>query len=243
MLIDTGRLIAIGDVHGCVHALDVLVEAIAPAPDDRLVFLGDLIDQGRESREVLERIIELKQRSQVVLIQGNHEEMLYAARENEQALRYWERCGGVATLNSYRFGGTLKDIPQEHWALLDECQPFYETDEFIFTHANYLPDEPMTEQPGYYLRWALFEAAKEQPHFSGKSAVVGHTEQKSGEILDLEFAVCIDTVCWRYGWLTAIDVQTNQIWQASRWGVLRETDETSHRGRLLELLRPGGAVR
>ena len=80
----TGRLIAIGDVHGCVHALDAVLESLDPASDDRIVFLGDMIDQGRESREVLERIIDLKQQCEVVLIQGNHEEMLYAARQDKR---------------------------------------------------------------------------------------------------------------------------------------------------------------
>src|SRR3990172_2080947 len=128
---ESGRLIAIGDVHGCVHALDAVLEAIAPTADDQIVFLGDLIDQGKESREVLERIIALKRDCRVVLIRGNHEEMLYAAWASEGALRYWENCGGVATLNSYRFGGKLADVPAEHWALLDTCVPYYETDEFI----------------------------------------------------------------------------------------------------------------
>ncbi|MEX2093580.1 MAG: metallophosphoesterase, partial [Pirellulales bacterium] len=157
---DSGRLIAIGDVHGCIHALDAVLDSIAPAANDRLVFLGDLIDQGKESREVLERIVQLKRECQVVLIQGNHEEMLYAARESEGALRYWENCGGVSTLNSYRFGGTLADIPAEHWALLDTCVPYYETDDFIFTHANYLADLALDEQPEYTLRWALFDPPK-----------------------------------------------------------------------------------
>ena len=76
-----------------------------------------------------------------MLIQGNHEEMMYAAREDEKALRYWENCGGVATLNSYRFGGTLADIPAEHWALLDTCVPYYETEECIFD-ARQLPARP-----------------------------------------------------------------------------------------------------
>ena len=74
------RLIAIGDVHGCIQALDAVLESINPTSDDRIIFLGDMIDQGRESREVLERIIALKRQCEVVLIQGNHEEMLYAAR-------------------------------------------------------------------------------------------------------------------------------------------------------------------
>ena len=190
----------------------------------------------------MDRIIQLQRDCHVVLIQGNHEEMLYAARENETALRYWERCGGVPTLNSYRFGATLADIPAKHWALFDSCRPYWETDEFIFTHANYLPDASMAEQPGYQLRWAVFEADKQASHFSGKTVVVGHTEQKSAEILDLGFAMCIDTACWKYGWLTAIDVPTGQIWQASRWGVLREDQETTHRERLIPLLRPSAAI-
>lgn len=241
-VMDSGRLIAIGDVHGCAHALDAVLEAIAPTADDRIVFLGDLIDQGKESRDVLDRIIRLQRECEVVLIQGNHEEMLYAARESERALRYWENCGGVATLNSYEFGAKLADIPAEHWALLDTGVPFFETDEFIFTHANYFANLPMDEQPEYALRWALFDPPKERPHFSGKTVFVGHTEQKDAEVLDLGFATCIDTTCWKYGWLTAIDARTRDVWQASRWGMMRDGDETSHRQQLKELLRPAGAV-
>ena len=89
------RLIAIGDIHGCVHALDVLLGEIAPISSDRLVFLGDLIDQGRDSGAVIDRLIQLQQQCDVVLIKGNHEEMILAARESESSLRYWENCGGV----------------------------------------------------------------------------------------------------------------------------------------------------
>jgi serine/threonine protein phosphatase 1 len=232
------RLIAIGDVHGCIQALDTVLDSIAPTSDDRIIFLGDVIDQGRESREVLERIIALKRQCEVVLIQGNHEEMLYAAREDEKSLRYWENCGGVATLNSYRFGGTLADIRADHWALLDTCVPYHETDEFIFAHANYRPDLPMAEQPEFSLRWELFDPATQQPHISGKPVTVGHTEQKNAEIFDLGFATCIDTVCCKYGWLTALDVRSRETWQASRWGIPSESEETSHRHRLKELLQP-----
>ncbi|MBL9124907.1 MAG: metallophosphoesterase [Planctomycetaceae bacterium] len=231
------RQIAIGDVHGCVHALDALLDAISPTPDDQLIFLGDLIDQGHESRDVIDRLIELKRRCSLVLIEGNHEEMMFAARESEKALRYWENCGGVATLNSFRFGGSLKDIPREYWELLAEGLPYYETEDQIFTHANYQPDLPMSAQPGYQLRWALFEPERMQPHVSGKSVWVGHTEQVQGEILDLGFAICIDTACWRYGWLTAVEVETKQVWQANRWGSLREVGEASQRGQLTRLLR------
>lgn len=228
MVPDSGRLIAIGDVHGCIHALDTVLDAIAPVFSDRIVFLGDLIDQGRDTAAVLERIIELKNRCQVVVIKGNHEEMLFLAKESEPALRYWEDCGGVSTLNSYHFGGGLQYIPPSHWELLEECLPYYETDSFILTHANYSSDLPMSEQSEYQLRWAIFRPDDMQPHQSGKTVVVGHTEQRNCEILDLGFAICIDTACWRYGWLTAIELHSKTIWQASRFGVLREADEPVH---------------
>lgn len=238
----SGRLIAIGDVHGCAHALETLVDAIAPTPSDRLVFLGDLIDQGRDSAAVLDKLIDLQSRCQVVLIQGNHEEMMFTARESEKALRYWEECGGVYTLNSYRFGATLSAVPQHHWDLLAQGLPYYETDSFILTHAHYLPNVAMAEQPTYQLRWALLEPELMVPHQSGKTVVVGHTEQKEGEILDLGFVMCIDTACWRYGWLTAIDLNSRTVWQASRWGVLREPDEPTQLGRLPQLAKTSAAT-
>lgn len=233
-----GRLIAIGDVHGCAHALDTVLGAVEPTRSDRLVFLGDLVDQGRDSRDVLERILALGRQCDVALIRGNHEEMMFAARTSEKALRYWEVCGGVATLNSYRYGAKLSEIPPEHWALLESGRDYLETERFIFTHANYLPEMPMGFQPDHQLRWALLDPEEAQPHVSGKTVIVGHTEQRNSEVLDLGFVVCIDTACWRHGWLTALDVESRQVWQASRWGILREADEATHRGRLPQLAAP-----
>lgn len=230
-----GRLFGFGDVHGCLHALDVLLDTIQPTPDDHLVFVGDLIDKGRDSAGVLERILEFQQKTRITLVRGNHEEMLLAVSEGEGALRYWENCGGVAMLNSYRFGAGIDAIPQHHWDLLHSTVPYCETEEFIFIHANYLPDLPMVEQPEHQLRWALFEPEEMRPHVSGKTCVVGHTEQSSGEIVDLGFAMCIDTACWSYGWLTAIDLTSGRIYQASRWGALRQDGEPTLRGRLPQL--------
>jgi len=66
--------------------------------------------------------------------------------------------------------------------------------------------------------------------------IVGHTEQRDGEIIDLGFTACIDTACWRYGWLTALELPSRQMWQASRWGRLRDPGETSHREPLAEIM-------
>ena len=93
-----GRIIAIGDVHGCSAALAALVRAIDPAGLDTLVFLGDYIDRGPDSRGVLEQVIALAQRCTVVPLLGNHEEMLLAALEGQSELRYWLKFGGTEAL-------------------------------------------------------------------------------------------------------------------------------------------------
>jgi len=227
-----GRIIAIGDVHGCVHALETLVSDVAPDPNDTIVLLGDLIDQGRDSAAVLDFVLELGMRVNVVLIRGNHEEMMLAARDSEAALRYWEICGGITTLNSYRYGAKLSDVPEAHWTLLEACRDFYETEQFIFTHANYLPDRPMDQQPEHQLRWALLDPEEVRPHISGKTVIVGHTEQRNSEVLDLGFVVCIDTACYRHGWLTAFEPATRRVWQVSRFGMPREDQEPTHRGKI-----------
>lgn len=79
----------------------------------------------------------------------------------------------------------------------------------------------MNQQPGQALRWRVTDAQTAVPHQSGKVAVVGHTAQLAGEILDLGFLVCIDTNCARGGWLTALDTSTGRSWQANRAGKLR----------------------
>jgi serine/threonine protein phosphatase 1 len=234
-----GRTIAVGDVHGCIHALDALLEAIEPAGEDTLVFLGDMVDHGRNARETLERIAELERRCRTVLIQGNHEEMMLWAREGPEALRYWENHGGAPTLNSYRFPGRLADVPDAHWDILERLVPYLETEDFIFTHANFQADLPMSEQLGQQMRWVLFDAREVRPHCSGKPVIVGHTEQRDAEILDLGYAMCIDTACWRYGWLTAIEPATGETWQASKWGLVREPGELNHQERLSVLLAKG----
>lgn len=218
----TPRTIAIGDIHGCIHALDGLLERIRPVAADTIVCLGDFIDQGRDSRDVIDRLIDVSSQCLLVTILGNHEEMLLEALENRRAFDAWVAAGGFATLNSYCFGAGIEVIPDDHLDFIRGCRGYYETDTHIFTHANYDPALPMAEAPEYLLRWSLLEPPYPAPHMSGKTVVAGHTEQASGDPHDLGHLVCIDTACWRYGWLTALDVASGRTWQVSRWGVARE---------------------
>ncbi len=151
------RLIAIGDIHGCIHALEALLEAIQPAASDQVVVLGDFIDGGRDTKAVIDRLMALERECRLVTILGNHEEMLLGALENPKLIPQWLDSGGIYTLNSYRYLGGMDAISPEHVEFIRRAKAWHETNEFFFTHANYDPDLPLPEQPVYLLRWAVLE--------------------------------------------------------------------------------------
>jgi serine/threonine protein phosphatase 1 len=158
---------------------------------------------------------------------GNHEEMLLAGTRDPEVLKGWLACGGVEAIRSYGWspGGPRRGladwIPDAHWRFLAGCHAFHETETHVFVHAGYVPDRPLADQPAEALRWRVTDRATARPHCSGKVAVVGHTPQRGGQVLDLGFLVCIDTNCHRGGWLTALDVQTGYLWQADQHGRVR----------------------
>jgi serine/threonine protein phosphatase 1 len=219
------RTIAIGDIHGCIHALETLIDAVCPKRDDTIVVLGDFIDQGWESRAVIDLLIRLRDVCQLVCVKGNHEEMMLSALSNPRFRPYWEDCGGATMLHSYHIGAGPEDIPPHHVQFVADCVDYLETDQFIFAHAGFDPELPMPRQSAHWLRWSVLDPNTARCHMSGKTAIVGHTEQRSGEILDLGCIKCIDTGCWRYGWLSGLDVTAGRLWQVSRFGQLRRDHE------------------
>ena len=222
-----GRTIAIGDIHGCSLALDSLLSAIGPMPNDTLVTLGDYIDRGPGSRQVIDRLLSLSRQCNLVPILGNHEEMLLEALNSKTAIEKWLQCGGVDTLRSYGWvrGGLPRPLrswfPESQLEFISRCRSFYETEFHLFVHAGVLPDLPMATQPGVVLRSRVTDAASAVAHGSGKVAIVRHTPQFSGDVLNLGFLICKDTNCVRSGWLTALDIESGQTWQANSAGVLR----------------------
>jgi serine/threonine protein phosphatase 1 len=223
-----GRIIAVGDLHGCSVALAKLIEVIRPTALATLVFLGDYIDRGPDSKGVIEQVIRLAEQCQVVPLLGNHEEMLLGALEEKDNLRFWLKLGGRAALDSYAAGDDVPKIPQAHIEFIRGCRNYFEPVHHIFVHAFYEPDLPLHQQKWEGLRWASLPPDP-KPHCSGKVAIVGHTAQKSGEILDLGCVVCIDTFCQGGGWLTALEVETGQVWQVNEAGVVRWLGGTGRR--------------
>jgi serine/threonine protein phosphatase 1 len=217
------RHLAIGDIHGCLTAFDALLAAVDPQPGDVLITLGDYVDRGPDSAGVIERLLELRLRHQVIALCGNHEQMMLDTRAGEGD--GWLFYGGDATLESYGKDGepgTLDDIPESHWDFLESLRDWYEIDTHFFVHANAYPNVPLDEQPTLTLRWESISQDWGGPHYSGKIMVCGHTVQKSGLPLNLGHAVCIDTGIYRdTGWLTCLEVGSGRIWQANQLGKAR----------------------
>jgi serine/threonine protein phosphatase 1 len=217
------RVIAIGDIHGCSSALRAIVEAIHPQPADTLVVLGDCVDRGPNSADVINQLLELREKCQLVLLLGNHEEMMLNFLDGRPQPDDWLLCGGAATVESYRDAqGKLMPAPQEHIDFIRAWGDCFETETHFFAHGSYEPDRPLSQQHWQTMRWQSLKYGIPGPHESGKTAIVGHTSQKNGQILDVGHLLCIDTFCWGGGWLTAFDPVSTQTWQADRNGRLRQ---------------------
>ena len=215
------RLIAIGDIHGCSVALRALIEAIDPGPKDVVVTLGDYVDRGPDSRGVIDELIKLGKRTQLVSLLGNHEEMMLNVIRAGEPHHNWIRFGGVDTLESYGFDGGLDFLPPEHEQFFDSLGDYFATEDYFFVHAAYDARVPLEEQTTEMLRWYHLTTGMPMSHFSGKTAVVGHTANRDGEVFDAGHLLCIDTYCYGGGWLTAVDLKTRTYWQASEEGVIR----------------------
>ena len=217
----TGRLIAIGDIHGCRNALVELLQHVAPTADDIVVTLGDYVDRGPDSAGVIEELIDLGTRTNLVPLLGNHEEMMLEVVRNNRPYHDWIRYGGLQTLESYGFDGRLDFLSPAQNGFFDTLGDYFEYDNYFFTHAAYDPSLPYEEQSTDMLRWYSLTDGIPRPHPSGSTAVVGHTANRDGEILDVGHLICIDTYCYGGGWLTAIDVHNRQLWQVNEAGQLR----------------------
>src|SRR5262249_39930960 len=163
---------------------------VEPQRGDLVVTLGDYVDRGPDSKGVIDRLIALRARTQLVALKGNHDLMMLAARKDEEHFREWLSCGGIQTLGSYPATNDLATfataIPARHWRFLqDDCVPYYESDAHFFVHANVYSHLPLADQPDYMLYWETLEPGRFQPHEGGKTMICGHSVQRSGRPLVL----------------------------------------------------------
>ena len=180
------RYFVVGDIHGCYDKLVKLLGRLdwRPDGDDYLVFLGDYIDRGPQSYEVVDTLADLAGRSaKVVALMGNHEDMFlrYVRGEFEPSLH---ENGFSATLKNYAengFSATLRsyagNMPVEHMRFLRGLLPFYEAEGHIFVHAGLQPGRPLAAQCLQDMLWIRDEFLRSDHDF-GRLVVFGHTPFK-----------------------------------------------------------------
>jgi serine/threonine protein phosphatase 1 len=213
-----GRLLAIGDIHGCHIAFDTLLKHLAITPADTVVVLGDVIDRGPGTRQVIDRLLELKERGPLVFLLGNHEEMFLDSLTIDEVREPWMGFGGLETLISYgEHAEDTGELPADHVAFLRSGLDYFETESTVFVHASLEPGKPLAKQTPEWLRWAKL-TRREQPLPNGKRVICGHTAQKSGRVWIGNGWVCIDTYAYGGMFLTALDVRNDLVYQARQSG-------------------------
>lgn len=171
------NVFAIGDIHGCVDKLCSLMDKISIDFDrDMLVFLGDYIDRGSHSFEVVEYLTDLKKKHpEIVFLKGNHEDMLEKYLYGPDKYTYLLN-GGQQTLESYmkKSSPDMQAIPRKHLDFFESLVFFYETDNYIFVHAGLRENIPLNMQEYDDLLWIRGEFILSDYDF-GKQVVFGHT--------------------------------------------------------------------
>jgi len=221
------RVYAIGDVHGRLDLLELMVEAIeaddhsAAAAETTIILLGDLVDRGPDSAGVIELAREWQQRRQVRVIAGNHEEMFLTSFNNDDMLRHFLRHGGRETLLSFGVtpealkSATFEEVqalmaeavPHEIRAFLESLEDMIAIGDYLFVHAGIDPALPVEEQPVETLRWIREPfLSHSAPH--GPVVVHGHSITK--EVEDRGNRIGIDTGAYASGRLTALVLEGTQ---------------------------------
>lgn len=173
------RMLAISDIHGEFEMFEELLQtAQYDLGNDQLILLGDYVDRGPQSREVLKRVMELKQQGAIVL-RGNHDEMMLAAAADKAGARErWARNGAIPTLLSYDSAIQGMEIPAgvdfwEHIDFIGKLDYYHETEEYIFVHAGVQSGTPVQETDPYTLIWIREEFY--EAYTGNKTVVFGHT--------------------------------------------------------------------
>jgi serine/threonine protein phosphatase 1 len=226
------RTLVIGDVHGKLSLLNrLLEESQYQAGADRLVFIGDLVDRGEDSRGVVERVLALRRESpeKVIVIKGNHEEMMLSAlaRPDSDASDMWYANGGIETLQSYANEDGTISVPPEHLEFIASLPTWFEDAHAIYVHAS-LPKmidgsflHPSMSPDSTELLWArnrrFFDG------YDGKLVVFGHTITgtifgERGKVWQRDSLIDVDTGAYLTGVLSAVELPSRQVYSVSEPG-------------------------
>jgi serine/threonine protein phosphatase 1 len=218
------RKIVIGDVHGQYDGLIRLLGAIAPSHDDRLCFVGDLIDRGPKSAQVVDFVMN----SPYQCLLGNHEKMLldilHDGQVLQQPLQAWLFSGGQTTLVSYQDLYGEPGIPHTHFDWFRSLPLYVDWGDYWIVHAGVDPTLPLDNQGIQQCCWIREPFHRcTQPYFADKTIVTGHTITFTLPGVEPGKIACglgwmdIDTGAYhpRSGWLTGVDLTNSLVYQVN----------------------------
>jgi serine/threonine protein phosphatase 1 len=214
------KIIAIGDVHGCAEELKALIYKLPLDTETTLLFLGDYVDRGPDSKGVIDTVLDLSELYNVIALKGNHEwlmEEFLKKPGNSVASGNFILNGGSATLASYSNDGTTFSIPAAHKKFLAELRLYHETETHFFVHAGIPPNfkftteiDAKTAQQFLWIRDLFLKSKIKWP----KVVVHGHTPVEKAEVLSNR--VNLDTGCVFGRQLTAMNMATGQLFSVER---------------------------
>jgi serine/threonine protein phosphatase 1 len=222
------RLYVVSDIHGLADRLATLhaliEEDAADYPVDRvtLVYLGDYVDRGPDSRRVIEMLLAPPPvaGAEAVHLLGNHERLMLDAiappagtsRDAiDEALGLWLLNGGAETMDSYGMrDGQRFHVPREHIAFLRGLKLSHAAGGYVFVHAGVLPGVPLDQQDGRNLVW-IREPFLSSDADHGATVVHGHTPIRSGRIEVRPNRIGIDTAAVFGGPLTCLVLEGDQL--------------------------------
>lgn len=224
---ETRRTLVIGDVHGKLSLLNRLLEETGyQAGTDRLVFIGDLVDRGEDSRGVVARALELKLQAPelVTVIRGNHEEMmidaLTTAGDEAEKSELWYFNGGIETLQSYMEGEGQLNLPQAHLDFLGSLPMWHEDEHAIYVHAAMIEADdgsfihPQQQPSNVELLWS--RNRRFFAEYKGKLVVFGHTIAgmifgEPEKVWMREHLIGVDTGAYLTGVLSAVELPSRRV--------------------------------
>lgn len=215
-----GRLIAIGDIHGCYRTFYKLVNnTIKLKKSDRLILLGDYIDRGPGIKEVVDYIMDLIATGfNVTPLMGNHEWMLTGSYDNAQMLPLWYYNEGMTTLAGFGIKD-IRDLDAKYLSFFRNLKYYEKEGNFYFVHGGFNDDlvDPFTDTEAMVWESRL---SYSNPVFNNKTIVHGHRpkqiEYTKKLVKENSQVIPIDTGCvygreMNYGYLTALEVNSMEI--------------------------------
>ena len=223
------RVYAMGDIHGRVDLLDAMLKRIDadleknPVSTGIEVYLGDYVDRGPASREVIDRLVARNRTFRAVFLKGNHEEYLASFVANPAVLEDWQHYGGLQTLVSYGITppiDTGRDghaklavafdsiLPDSHRRFLDNLRLSFTCGDYFFVHAGVRPGIPLTKQREEDLLWIRRDFLLCEEEF-GKIIVHGHTPVPEPDVRPNR--INIDTGAYATGRLTCLRLEEDRV--------------------------------